>query len=147
MKNDALGSHKHLIVMVGLPYSGKSTWARKTGLPIVCPDAIREAMHGQRFFGPAEPLVWATARLMVRSLFMAGHTEVILDATSVTRKRRDNWQGSEWTTLFMECDASAELCIQRAKSADDEEIIPVIERMEKQAEPLSPTELRWYGVA
>ncbi len=40
---------KTLIGMVGLPYSGKSTAARELGFPIVCPDAIRLALHGQRF--------------------------------------------------------------------------------------------------
>ena len=35
-----------LIVMVGLPRSGKTTWARKQGYPIVNPDSIRLAFHG-----------------------------------------------------------------------------------------------------
>jgi len=39
---------KILILTVGLPRSGKSTWAAKKGFPIVSPDAIRLAMHGMR---------------------------------------------------------------------------------------------------
>src|SRR5882672_916000 len=60
---------KLLICTVGLPRSGKSTWARSQSFPIVCPDAIRIAIHGQRFISEAEPFVWATAKAMVRALF------------------------------------------------------------------------------
>lgn len=81
-----------LIVTVGLPRSGKSTWAKRQTFPVVNPDAIRLALHGQRFYGPAEPFVWATAKLMVRSLFGAAHRKVIVDATNCTRKRRDEWR-------------------------------------------------------
>jgi predicted kinase len=73
---------KTLIMTVGLPRSGKSTWAIAQGHPVVCPDAIRLALHGQPFIATAEPVVWATAKLMVASLFEAGHGVVILDATN-----------------------------------------------------------------
>src|SRR5580698_4180408 len=115
---------KTLICTVGLPRSGKSTWAQQTmkdkGLPIVNPDAIRLAVHGQRFVAVAEPFVWATAKAMVRSLFLAGHDAMIVDATNTTRKRRDEWQSPDWRTLFVEMDASEETCIKRA--ANDAEI-------------------------
>lgn len=78
-----------LLMTVGLPRSGKSTWARKQfGVPIVNPDSIRLAMHGHQFIKSAEPFVWATASTMVEALFLAGHPTVILDATNVTRATR-----------------------------------------------------------
>ena len=78
-----------LTLTVGLPQSGKSTWAMQQGVPVVNPDSIRLAIHGQPFIGDAEPFVWATARTMVNAMFIAGHQHVILDATNTTRKRRD----------------------------------------------------------
>ena len=42
--------------------SGKTTWARQQGVPIVNPDAIRPALHGQRFEPRAESVVWAHLR-------------------------------------------------------------------------------------
>lgn len=51
-----------LVLMVGLPRSGKSTIARSGRVPIVSPDAIRLALHGQPFIASAEPTVWATAK-------------------------------------------------------------------------------------
>jgi predicted kinase len=123
-----------LIVLVGLPRSGKTTWAREQGQPIVNPDSIRLALHGQRFAAIAEPFVWAIAYLMVSALFLAGHTTVIVDATNVSKKRRD-----EWFTRFHTPNCDVELhvvetspaeCMRRAVELEDTEILPVIARME-----------------
>lgn len=135
--------NKILILTVGLPRSGKSTWARTQAYPIVNPDSIRLAIHGQRFHGPAEPLVWATAKIMVRSLFMAGHKTVILDATSCTRTRRDEWKSKEWGLFFKMIDTSKDECLSRAVKENDQVIIPVIERMSASFEPLGEDEKRW----
>lgn len=117
-----------VILTVGLPYSGKTTWAEKQGHPIVSPDAIRLALHGQRYSTPAEPFVWAIASLMVDALFKAGHTTVIVDATNNTEARRKVWTDKYQfkTEIFP---ASTEECIARALRQSDEEIIPVIEQM------------------
>ena len=119
-----------LIGLVGLPYSGKSTIARKMDVPIVCPDEIRLAMHGHRFIPEAEGMVWAIAHIMVNALFGAGHTKVVLDSCNASRKRRMEWEGSSvydvfWTPVRTPMD----VCIERAFAEDDEEIIPIIQRM------------------
>jgi predicted kinase len=133
---------KTLLCTVGLPRSGKTTWARafsqQHACPIVNPDSIRLAMHGQRFAPQAERFVWATAHAMVGALFLAGHDHVIVDATNTTRKRRDEWMSKEWRTAFVVIAADEATCIERA--AGDEEIIPVIRRMASQWEPLGPDE-------
>lgn len=130
--------YKHILICtVGLPRSGKTTWARSQAWPIVNPDSIRLAIHGQRFIGDAEPFVWATAKAMVRSLFLAGHQTVILDATNTTKKRRAEWFDERWQTFFKVIDTPYPECMERAK--DDDEILPVIERMAAQWEPLDET--------
>jgi len=134
-------NEKTLIATVGLPRSGKSTWAKQQGIPVVNPDSIRLAMHGQRFIADAEPFVWATVKVMVRALFLAGHDKVILDSTNNTRKHRDEWQSpNKWMTLFKYFETPASECIARARMTDDEEIVPVIERMAKVHEPLADYE-------
>ncbi len=127
--------------MAGLPRSGKTTKARAMGFPIVNPDAIRLALHGKRFYAPAEPLVWATAYLMVEALFRAGHDTVIVDATNGTFKRRSEWMNRYDRPEYAERPSVVELCViptgpvtclERALAEGDDEIIPVIERMARE---------------
>ena len=127
---------KLLICTVGLPRSGKSTWARQQGVPVVNPDSIRLSMHGQRFQPLAEPLVWATAKIMVRALFIAGHNVVIVDATNTTKRRRDEWLDPDWTVNFQYIDTPSQKCIDRALAAGDVEIVPIIAKMAAQWEPI-----------
>ena len=120
---------KTLIMTVGLPRSGKSTWAKTQGLPIVNPDSIRLALHGQRFLPDAEAMVWAIAKYMVKSLFLAGHEKVILDATNTTQKRRDDWKSKTWSRQYCYISTTKEECLKRAGAEGDADIIPIIEKM------------------
>lgn len=128
--------NKNLIVMVGLPYSGKSTLARKMGHPIVCPDCVRISLHGHKFIPEAEQMVWTIVRKMVESLFLAGHDRVILDATNTTHKRRQEWVSTKWATVWRQVDTSKKICIERAEAAGDMAIIPIIEAMAEKFQPL-----------
>lgn len=127
---------------VGLPRSGKSTWAREQsrehGYPMVNPDSIRLAIHGQPFITSAEPFVWATAKVMVRSLFLAGHDTVILDSTNTTRRRRDDWRSKDWFREFKEFDTGPAECRERAGL--DPTMWEVIHRMAYQYEPITEDE-------
>ena len=71
---------KVLIIMVGVPRSGKSTFAAYTGAPIVSRDGIRKAMGCYPFVKDAEDAVTMMETYMVRSLFAAGHRSVVVDA-------------------------------------------------------------------
>lgn len=133
---------KTLVLMVGLPRSGKSTVCRKMGIPIVNPDSIRLALHGQRFLPEAEPMVWTLAKYMVAALFEAGHDAVVLDATNTTVKRREEWVDKRWVRNFALIGTSKEECIARANANEDAYIIPIIEKMAEQFEPYTDDELR-----
>ena len=98
------------------------------------------ALHGQRFQALAEPFVWAIASVMVRALFMAGHDKVIVDATHTMKKRRDFWKSEDWEIVFHLVDTPPSVCLIRAEKEKDEAIIPVINRMSEQYEPLDDEE-------
>ncbi len=120
-----------LICTCGLPQSGKSTWARSTGHPIVSPDALRWALTGRRWYAPMEHQVWAMARTMVRALFLAGNKTVILDSTSCTRKQRDQFRSDEmvmWDCQYVSFDTIPYVCKERARLSHPE-LVPVIDRM------------------
>lgn len=129
------GGLARLVVTVGLPRSGKTTHLNKVykpmGYTIVNPDSFRLAIHGQRFIGNAEPFVWAAVYAAVDALLLAGNL-VAVDATHMTKKRRDPWEqrGAE---LILMGTTEAE-CIQRAEAINDTEIVPVIKRMAKECD-------------
>lgn len=135
-----------LILMVGLPRSGKSTHALELGFPIVNPDAIRLAIHGEAYIQAAEPYVWAIANTMARALFNAGHNTVIIDACNNTRKRRDDWTArklgcrkEDLEREFIEFDTSVDTCVARAMDGR-EDLIPIIKRMAEQHEHVDADE-------
>lgn len=137
--------NKTLIITVGLPRSGKSTWVKEKSemenCPIVCPDSIRLALHGQAYNSAAEPFVWAIAKTMVKSLFLSGHNKVILNSTGNTKERRDDWKSDEWALTYKVFNTSKEVCIQRAKDTGQDYLIPVIEKMAEEHQPLTEEEL------
>lgn len=150
----------NMVLLCGIPRSGKSTYAQQRkdtvrGCCIVCPDEIRLALHGQRFEPRAEPMVWAMAEVMARSLLAQGH-EVIIDATNTTTERRKPW-------IRLARDFAAPLSIKvfqvpeyvahgRNKApigvVEGYSSLPstVIERMAKQWEPLTDEERSAAGV-
>lgn len=121
-----------LILMVGLPRSGKSTRARVLSqtynAPIVNPDAIRRVICGIDYRQKAEPLVWGVAKTMVMSLFEAGHEMVIVDACNNTRRRRDEWRSGHWILEFQVVDTPDHVCLLRASDANPN-LTSVIKRM------------------
>jgi predicted kinase len=131
-----------LICTVGLPRSGKSTWAHEQGFPIVNRDSVRLALHGERFIPQAEPLVAILTKFMVEALFLAGHDTVIVDETNMTRKRRDFWRLPFCNTYFKHIDTSEEVCLERANQEYDFEILSVIKRMAEEFEPLGEDEAK-----
>jgi len=119
-----------LIVTVGLPRSGKTTYCNQVlkpkGFVIVNPDSFRFAIHGQTFVPSAEPFVWAAVYAAVDALRLAGH-DVVVDGTHMTKKRRESWEqrGAEFHLMG----TKKEVCLERAKLTGREDILPVIERM------------------
>lgn len=130
---------KTLYITVGLPRSGKSTWADKQGIPIVCPDDIRLASHGRAYIPDFEPFVWAITKVMVKAL-LARHDTVILDATNMTVKRRKQWVDDSWDIVFVRFPVSADECIDRAIKDKRYDLIEVIRGMNETYEFISAYE-------
>lgn len=133
---------KTLIMMMGLPRSGKSTWALQQGIPIVDLDAIRLVKTGQRWWGPIEHEVYATARTMIRALFVAGHSCVILDITSYCREQRDKFITSSdvpWKRYVMSIDTDIKVCKKRAEESYPE-LVDIIDYMYENFQPITTSE-------
>lgn len=124
-----------LIVTVGLPRSGKTTFCNEvlkpTGFVIVNPDSFRLAIHGKIFLASAEPLVWACVYAAVDALMIAGH-DVVVDACNLTKKRREPWEqrGAEFHLMG----TTAAICLERAEKAGRADLFPVIGKMAKECD-------------
>ena len=134
---------KYLILTQGLPQSGKSTWAKAQGHPIVNRDSIRLAIGGSIRYFSEEDRVSEIERIMVRALFAAGHDKVILDATHLKLKYITAWE--EFAKSFTDMEirvslvpfyTSLEECIERAMAGfpEDDKFPLVIRSMWKGSE-------------
>jgi predicted kinase len=75
--------------MVGIPSSGKSTWASRNlpGCPIVSTDDIREELFGTAEFSGGQKKVFDTAHARVAQAIRDGE-DVVYDATNTRPKYR-----------------------------------------------------------
>ena len=137
-----------LICMVGLPRSGKSTIVTKLmgrlGAPVVRRDAIRLALHGQRYQALSEPFVKAISYTMIRSLFLAGHQWVICDETNFSQAARDSQKSDLWSTSFYHVPTSMKVCQERAIETGQPDLLPIIEQMAKRWEPFGSSDYVWH---
>jgi protein phosphatase len=86
--------NRALVILVGPPASGKSTWGKKfaaeNNLAYVSTDAIRAELGKGEADQSVSAQAFATARARVSAALGSGKSAMI-DATSVTRKARKDW--------------------------------------------------------
>lgn len=77
-----------LVIAVGLPASGKSTYFEKLGLQAISTDAIRLQLADDATDQTIHGFVFATVRFLIRQRIAIGRPVTYVDATSLTRKDR-----------------------------------------------------------
>ena len=87
-------NRKALVILVGCPGAGKSTWGKKfaaeNNLTYVSTDAIRAELGKGEADQSVSAQAFATARARVSAALGAGKSAMI-DATSVSKKARKDW--------------------------------------------------------
>jgi predicted kinase len=111
-----------LILTVGLPGSGKSTYLARMGVNAISSDEIRRLIADDPRDQSMHARIFATIRYLVRQRIAAGRPETYVDATHLTRWERLPYirlaqrHGCEIEALFF--DMPAEICIQRNQGRD-----------------------------
>jgi len=75
-----------LVILIGPPAAGKSTWLQQFQGEVISTDQIRSEF-GVQFDLELEPAVWRTAYQRLEALLAAGRV-VCFDATNTTKERR-----------------------------------------------------------
>lgn len=80
-----------LVVLVGLPGSGKSTWLQRRGLEALSSDEMRRTLTGDETDQRVNRLVFRMLRAMARARKEAGAEVTYIDSTALTRWERRCW--------------------------------------------------------
>ncbi len=80
-----------MIVLVGLPGSGKSTWASRQTATVLSSDAMRHLLSGDEQNQSIHGKVFGAMRHILKSRLEIGASPTIIDATNLKRRDRKPW--------------------------------------------------------
>src|SRR5438477_4661936 len=106
-----------IVITVGLPGSGKSTYLASLGVNAISSDEIRRLIADDPTDQSIHDAVFATIRHLVRQRIAVGRPATYVDATHLTRWERQPYiqmaraHNCEVEALFF--DVPVEVCIQR----------------------------------
>ena len=126
-----------LYVMIGIPGSGKSTFAKEhPEMNVVCPDKIRQELFGDAENQEQGRKVFQIAFNRARKLLDAGQ-DVIFDSTNVRRKYRKDYfkKFPDVSKVAIFVNTSIDECKRRNAGRDRKVSDAVIDRMAKNLNP------------
>ncbi len=117
---------RRIILAVGLPGSGKSTYFAQHGISALSSDTLRQMLADDETDQTINTQVFAALRYLTKRRLELGRTATYIDATSLTRRVRKPWiklareEGASIEALWF--DVPLEVC--RARNAARGRVVP-----------------------
>ena len=106
-----------LVVLVGLPGSGKSTYLARLGVNAISSDEVRRLLVDDATDQTIHRRVFTTVRHLIRQRIAVGRAVTYIDATNLTRRERRQYvrlgqlHDCEVEAVFF--DVPLEICLER----------------------------------
>jgi predicted kinase len=128
-----------IVLAIGLPGSGKSSWFKRHSIIPLSSDLVRGLLFDDPTEQRFQDLVFSTLRAMLRARMIAGRPWNYIDATNLSPKERHSWIkmakdfGYEAHAVFF--DVPTEVCMERNRMRSRNVPDEIMQRMGQKLRP------------
>ena len=125
-------------MLIGLPGSGKSTWAQREGATVLSSDAMRIVLSGDENNQTIHGKVFGAMRHLLKSRLEIGASPTIIDSTNLRRRDRKAWlrlakkHGARVEAIYFEVpiETALERNRKRSRQVPEDVIRMMLERLQ-----------------